>query len=139
MGGFRALKIDPKRVPKEHSKKIWIFNGFGRVLEGFGEDLGRILGGFWEAFGRVWEAIGHSWGLSELFFVVFAGGGCLLLFFTVFLLISEAFAELCWALLGFAGLCWALLPDTFSGMWLHAPTTVVVFGLGVACFNNSYT
>ena len=53
-------------------------------LGGSWEALGRVLGGFGECFGRVWEALGHSWGLSELFFAVFAGGGCLLLFFLVF-------------------------------------------------------
>jgi hypothetical protein len=55
------------------------------------EDLGRVLGGFWEGFGRVWggfwEGLEGSWallGAVRLFFAVFAGGGCLLLFFLVF-------------------------------------------------------
>ena len=98
---WEALGLS-RSTPKGSLKSIQRKFGFSMDLGGSWKALGRIWGGFWEAFGRVWEALGHSWGLSELFFVVFAGGGCLLLFFTVFLLISEAFAELCWALLGFA-------------------------------------
>ena len=60
LGGFRALKIDPKRGRKEHSIKIRIFNGFGSVLGGFGEGLGRVLGGFWEGLGRVWRGFGED-------------------------------------------------------------------------------
>jgi hypothetical protein len=58
---MRALKIDPKRDPKEHSIKIWIFNGFGKVLGALGESFGRIWDRFWEGLGRVLGGCGCFW------------------------------------------------------------------------------
>ena len=56
------------------------WEALGRVLGGFGEGLGRVLGGFWEGLGISWALLGAV----KLIFAVFAGGGCLLLFFIVF-------------------------------------------------------
>ena len=83
------------------------------IFKGFGEGLGRVLGGSWEGleggWGEFWEGLRAFWALQGLNWTLLG------------------FASLCWAWLAFARLCWGVAP-----CWK-------LWALAVARFNNFQT